>query len=306
MSNPQGDAEPMPRDESILSADGIELKGWSWRQSKGSARGVLVIAHGYGEHSGNYAPLAEALGPTLGLDVLAFDFRGHGRSPGRRGWLRRYEEMLDDLKGALVWADRNLRRTGEPIFLLGHSNGGLVCLRTLLAGTGGVAVAGLILSNPTTRVAVPVPAWKLGLAGVLRRYAPWVALSSALQPEMLTSDPLRREARRNDLACHDRITAPLYFGMIEAGEDVLARAGEIEVPTLLLLGEADPIIDPDAGRLLFDRLGTADKTLCSYPGMRHEPFNEVGRRQVLRDVQDWLDCRLPPHRDRGSVTDFGS
>ncbi len=285
----QDDQElPIPQDVSIPNLDGIRfLKAWFWKQAQ--SRGILVIAHGYGEHGGNYVQVAETLGQALGLDVLAFDFRGHGRSPGRRGWLRSYEELLDDLRAALAWAD--LQRPDRPRFLLGHSNGGLVCLRTLLAG--GIQVDGLILSNPTTRVVVPVPPWKLRLAGILRHHAPWVALSSGLRPEFLTQDPIRVEHRRNDRACHNRITAPLYFGMIEGGEEAIRRAPELQVPTLMLLSQADPIIDPAAGRMLFDRLGTQEKCLCEYPEMRHEPFNELGRHQVLRDVQNWLSQRLP-------------
>jgi alpha-beta hydrolase superfamily lysophospholipase len=113
----------------------------------------------------------------LGIEVLAFDFRGHGRSPGRRGGVRGYDDLSADLRGALAWYGR--RRPGLPRFVLGHSNGGLVALRTVLGGDA--EVAGLILSNPALRLAVPVPALKRWAAVVLRRVAPGVTLRASLR-----------------------------------------------------------------------------------------------------------------------------
>src|SRR5258708_4247236 len=129
-------------DETIASADGTPLKAWCW--SRPSPRGVLVVAHGLGEHGACYRNVAEAVGRAADVDVLAFDFRGHGRSPGKRGLALRYTELEADLGGALGWVERN--RAGLPRFVLGHSNGGLVALRVLLSGRA--ELAGLILSNP--------------------------------------------------------------------------------------------------------------------------------------------------------------
>src|SRR5205085_1469132 len=85
-----------------------------------AARGVLVIAHGFGEHGGCYGHVAETLGPALELDVVSPDQRGHGRSPGRRGLVRQYDELIDDVRSSLEWAAR--ARPGLPLYLLGHSN----------------------------------------------------------------------------------------------------------------------------------------------------------------------------------------
>ncbi|HEX8202873.1 MAG TPA: alpha/beta hydrolase, partial [Isosphaeraceae bacterium] len=240
---------PSPADVTLPAADGTALKGWFWERP--DSRGGLILSHGLGEHAACYRHVAEALGPVLGIDVLAFDYRGHGRSPGRRGRVRLYDELTADLRGALAWYRG--RRPDRPRFVLGHSNGGLVALMTLLAG--GEEPAGLILSNPALRLAVAVPALKRWAGRVLLRVAPGVTLSSALPLEMLTQDLDQAEERLGDPLRHSRISAPLYFGMIEGGPLVLARAGSIHVPVLLILGESDPVIDPRASREFFDRLG---------------------------------------------------
>ena len=113
----------------------------------------MIVAHGYGEHGGAYRRFAEAVAGRSEFDVVAVDFRGHGRSPGRRGVVRRYEELTDDLVNAIEWAGKQLR--GVPSFVLGHSNGGQVALRAALRDPA--RISGLILSNPVLRVSVRFP-----------------------------------------------------------------------------------------------------------------------------------------------------
>src|SRR3954463_2709603 len=123
-------AQGTPRDVTLSTGDGNALRAWYW--TRRSPRAALVVAHGFGEHGGCYRHVAEALGPALEIDILAPDFRGHGRSPGRRGVIRRYAELVSDLRGALDWVARS--RPGLPRFVLGHSNGGQVALRVALDG----------------------------------------------------------------------------------------------------------------------------------------------------------------------------
>src|SRR5271166_5677864 len=145
----------------VPSRDGVTLKARWWAVPR--TRGIVVVAHGLGEHGGAYAHLAEAVGPALDIDFLAIDFRGHGRSSGRRGVVRRYEDLVEDLRAAVAWA--LTRRPYVPIFLLGHSNGGQVVLR--LALEGAKKIAGVIASNPLIRIAMPVPPAKLKIGRIL-------------------------------------------------------------------------------------------------------------------------------------------
>ena len=128
----------------------------------------MIVAHGFGEHGGTYRHVADALSRHLDVDVVVVDLRGHGTSPGRRGIVRRYEELTDDLTSVVQWAGR--RRPDLPRFLLGHSNGGQVVLRFALEEPA--PIDGLIISNPALRIALPIPRHKLRLGKWLRKYAP--------------------------------------------------------------------------------------------------------------------------------------
>ncbi len=279
-------AQIPPRDVAIPAADGLQLRGWHWPRPE--PRGVLIVAHGFGEHGGCYRHLAEALGPSLEIDVIAPDLRGHGRSPGRRGVVKRFDDLVSDVRSAHALAGR--LRPGLPRFLLGHSNGGQLVLR--FAAANAIDVAGLIVSNPSLKLATRVPGYKLAIGRLLLHYAPGVTLPARLPAEMMTRDPAMQREHRADPLRHSRISAPYYFGMIEGGPLVAEGASAIVTPSLMILGGSDPVIDPETSRLTFENLGTADKTLMIYPKMRHEPLNELGREQVFADIASWLDSRL--------------
>ncbi len=270
----------------VPSRGGVVLKARWWAVPR--PRGIVVVAHGLGEHGGAYAHLAEAIGPALEIDFLAIDFRGHGRSSGRRGVVRRYEDLVEDLRAAIAWALD--RRPDVPLFLLGHSNGGQVVLRLALEGPEGVA--GVIASNPSIRIAMPVPPGKLKIGKMLLSLAPWITLRTDAPSAWMTRDPVKQQIYRSDALRHNRISAPLFFGMVEGGEMLMARAGEIKAPILMLIGGQDPVVSPASNREFFDRLGSDDKTLLLYPRMLHEPLNELGRQQVFDDIARWLEPRI--------------
>lgn len=277
-----------PNDMVISTPDGLMLRGWHW--TRPNPRGLLIICHGFGEHGGCYRHVAEALGPALEIDVITPDLRGHGRSPGRRGVVERYEDLVSDLHAALLWARH--ARPGLPSFILGHSNGGLVTLRLALVPDFALDLNGLIVSNPSLKLATRVPRLKVLAGQVLRRFAPTVTLGAQLNAAILTSDPAMQREHETDPLRHSRINAPLYFGMVEEGELVSKRSQEIELPLLMILGGLDEVIDPEQSRLVFDRIGSPDKTLRVFPEMLHEPLNELGREQVFAEITTWLDARL--------------
>ena len=124
---------PVPSALAISPRAGLRLAARLW--STPAPRGIVVIAHGHGEHGGCYAEFARAVGSTLPVDVLAFDFRGHGLSTGRRGVIGRYDDLLDDLEAWIGWAGRE--RRGLPVVVLGHSNGGLAAIRPASAMASG-------------------------------------------------------------------------------------------------------------------------------------------------------------------------
>lgn len=274
------------RQVEIRTRQGSHLSARWWRRR--DPRGLVIIVHGFGEHGGCYERAAQALGMAASLDVIAPDLRGHGLSPGKRGVVRDFDDLCADLQGVMDWV--NHERLPGPHFLLGHSQGGQVVLRLVQKAPG--SVAAIVLSNPALRIAISVPPGKLRVGRFLLKYAPWVTLSGSLRADLLTRDPVIQHEHRTDPLRHSRMSAPLFFGMVEGGETLIARAGEIRIPTLLLVGGQDPVIDPAAVREFFERLGSEHKMMHIYPKMLHEPLNELGREQVYDDVTRWLLPRL--------------
>jgi alpha-beta hydrolase superfamily lysophospholipase len=277
------------RDVTIPVADGLRLHARQW--SVPDPRGVIVVAHGFGEHGGCYDHVARAVGPAIGVDFVAPDFRGHGLSPGRRGVVRRYDDLTADLNAALEWASRE--RPHVPCFLLGHSNGGQVALRAVLEPATGRRLAGLIVSNPSLKLATHVPAYKLWLGWLLLHLAPGLTLSAPLPSSMLTRDPAMQTWRDTDPLCHSRMSAPLFFGLVDGGQLILQHPERFLMPVLMILGGSDPVIDAGASRVFFDRLAAQDKTLLFFPDMLHEPFNELGREEVFAGLNSWVERHLP-------------
>ncbi|WP_406701030.1 lysophospholipase [Singulisphaera sp. Ch08] len=275
-----------PRDVVIPTPDGLSLRGWHW--TRPNPRGILVIAHGFGEHGGCYRHVADALGPALELDILSPDLRGHGRSPGPRGVVSRYEDLISDLYAAVVWARQV--QPGLPTYILGHSNGGQLTLR--LALEPDAALDGVVVINPSIKLATHVAYHKLLIGRFLRQFAPSVTLGAKLNTEILTSDPAMKREHQTDPLRHSRISAPLFFGMVEGGQLLAEHAGEFTLPLLMILGGLDQVIAPEPSRLVFERIASDDKTLLMYPKMLHEPLNEVGREQVFADIISWLSPRL--------------
>jgi lysophospholipase len=280
-------AEVVVREIEVRSWDAMVLRGRWWRRP--APRGAILISHGFAEHSGCYRRVAETLGARLEVDVIAVDYRGHGRSPGRRGVVRRYEDLVGDLASVVAWVQRQL--PDVPRFLLAHSNGGQVALRYALEGNS--AIDGMVVSNPALRVSVPVSAGKLRFGRFLGKVAPWLTLSGDSRTGVLTRDPEIQQEHRTDPLRHNRMSPRLFFGMVEGGELLMARAAEIRLPLLMVLGGQDTLIDPATSRAFFDRFGSDDKTLLFYPKMLHEPLNDVGREQVIEDMARWFELRLP-------------
>ena len=119
-----------------------------------------------------------------------------------------------------------------------------------------------------------------------------MTLAGKVADDWMTRDPEMRREHQLDTLRHSRISAPLFFGMVDGGPLIEGRAGEIRVPVLMLLGGSDPVIDANASRRIFASLGSLEKTLIVYPEMLHEPLNELGRERVFADVASWLEERL--------------
>lgn len=252
----------------------------------GDARAVVVLTHGLGEHSSRYGHVAAAL-VGRGLQVGAWDLRGHGRSSGRRGDVTDYDLLVEDL--AAVCA--HFRVKGRPLFLFAHSLGGQIALSYLEQRN--VDCDGAVIASPWLRLAFNPSRWKLWLARLAMRWRPAFVQRTGTRWERLSRDLAHLGSFPDLDLVHHGISARMYFAVRAAGERILEAASVVRTPILLLHGDADPVTSHQATCEFFERAGAPDKTLRIYPGGRHETHNDLDRAQVISEIGDWIEARLP-------------
>lgn len=255
----------------------------SWRPA--DPVGTVVIVHGYAEHSGRYTHVAEAL-TEAGYAVWALDHRGHGRSEGDRAIVAHFEHFVVDL-AAFVRLVREHSR-GLPLFILGHSMGGLIS--THYAFDHQHQLDGLILSGPAFKLDEGVSPVLLALSGLVSTLAP-SAKVSPFDPSGVSRDPRVIDAYMNDkLNYHGHVKARMGREMMLAAQAVLGRAPEITIPVLVVQGESDRIVSPAGAYAAFAAFSSADKTLRKYPEAYHEVLNEPEQTEIIPLIREWLDA----------------
>ncbi len=269
----------------LLTRDGLKLFTQAWLPVK--TRAVLIISHGYAEHSGRYAHVAEHL-VARGIAVCALDHRGHGRSEGERANVKVFREYITDL--CRFVDSLRVEYPAVPRYLLGHSMGGAIALQFTLEYPE--KLLGLVLSGAYLRNAVNVPAPLLAISSLLSRFLPGLPVQ-ALDTKALSRDENVVAAYENDpLVYQGKAKARLGTELLAAGPYLLARMESVHLPVLIMHGGADRIASAEGSRELYEGIGSSDKTLKIYEGFYHEIFNEIGKEQVLEDLSNWLEQRL--------------
>ena len=255
-------------------------------EPEGAAKAALIIVHGHGEHSTRYDHIAERLNGE-GYSVYTYDQRGHGQSPGKPGYIVAFELLVDDLS---LFVDRVREQIGgSPLFLFGHSMGGLVLANYVLKCQP--EVAGLVFSSSALKVADNVAPLTQKLSGVLSALTPWLPVLR-VDPEAISRDSDEVQKYENDpLVYHGKILARTGAEMMNAMNHAQTHLGELRLPFIALHGTGDTIVDPSGTRVLYEKAGSTDKTLKLYDGGYHEVFHDHDREQFLRDVIDWLNAR---------------
>ena len=239
----------------------------------------MLINHGYAEHSGRYHEVAHVI-VEAGWAALSYDVRGHGRSPGQRGYVDRFAIYLDDFR-AMHAAARALVAAPAPLVLLGHSHGGLIVLRALADERPPEATAAIV-SSPFLALRLAIPGYRRVLASVASRLAPKLSQPNALRVEDLTQDTTKQAERIADKLCFDVATARWFTEAAAAQDYVFSHAGRIKLPTTWLVGADDPIADPARSQAVAAKISGAKYHHLT--GMRHEVFNEVERGKVFSEL----------------------
>lgn len=267
------------------SADGLLLVGRCW-EPDGEPKAVVCLVHGLGEHCGRYAHVAAALNDA-GYAVLASDERGHGRSEGKRGHIPSYDALMDDISLLLTQAAE--RYPGKPRFLYGHSLGGNEVLNYALRRRPDVA--GVVSTSPGLRPGFKPPALQLAAGRLMNRLWPAFTMPNSLEVDAFCRDPAVIAAYQADPLNHDRLSARLGIGLLEAGEWALAHAAEFPVPLLLMHGTTDRLTSPAASVEFASRAPNC--TLQLWEGFYHETHNDPEKDQVIAFMVRWLDEHMP-------------
>ena len=258
---------------------------WTHPASDGAGLFVRII-HGLGEHSGRYTHVMQRLSGA-GFRVLAWDLRGHGHSDGRRGDVRNYSILIDDLRQ--IWS---LVSPG-PRFLYGHSLGGQIALN--FASRDHPDIAGLVITSPWLRLSFAPSRARLLVASVAARIWPTFSQNTTLVSSMLSRDLDFLKTLPDLHLVHHRLSARMYHALTAGARRAARDAAQLSCPILLLHGASDPVTSPSATEELYRSLGSADKSLIIVPQALHEIHNDLCRDTVLSHIVAWLDARAPAH-----------
>ncbi len=270
----------------FVGVKGVPIFYQRWLPAQEPPRGVVVIVHGLGEHSGRYRNVVERLLPE-GYAVYALDHRGFGRSGGPRGHVDRFQDYLEDVKSLVSLARE--RHPGLPLALFGHSMGGLIGLAYALDYPETLDY--LVISAPALAADTPRHlVWFLRLAN---RFRPQFTVKRPGDNSGISRDPAVVQAFVQDPLYVPISSARWAVEMLAAQPRVMARASELRLPFLLMQGLADTVVRPDASQAFFQRVSSPDKTLLLYEGYFHELHNDLGKEKPLDDLAAWLNQRMP-------------
>jgi acylglycerol lipase len=271
--------------EETLENQGLKIFFRSWRPPT-TARGAVVVVPGFNSHSGYYAGVAERLA-AVGHATYAIDLRGRGRSDGERFYVDQFVDYVSDIAALMdVVKSRDARL---PVFLLGHSAGGvLACLYTLEHPS---ALAGLICESFAFQT--PAPDFALAVLKGLSHVAPHAHVLR-LKNEDFSRDPRIVAAMNNDpLIAHETQPTKTVAELVRSDERLKEEFGRITLPLLILHGTADKAAKSSGSQLFYDRAGSTDKTLKLYDGHFHDLLNDLGKETVMTDITAWIEARLP-------------
>jgi len=272
-------------EERFESAGGIKVFYRSWRPER-QPRGVLVIVHGFNSHSGYYGWAAEQI-VADGYAVYAIDLRGRGQSEGERFYVGAFADYVGDVHELVTLARQ--RDPGLPVFLLGHSAGGVIsCVYALQHQAD---LAGLICESFAHQV--PAPDFALAVLKGLSHVAPHAHVLR-LKNSDFSRDPKVVEAMNTDpLIAHEVQPTQTVAEMVRADDRLKKDFPHITLPVLILHGTADNATKPRGSLFFYDTVGSKDKTLKLYEGHFHDLLNDVGKEAVLTDITVWMGAHLP-------------
>ncbi len=271
------------------TSDRLTLRGKCWLP-KPAPRAIVACVHGFAEHIGRYAHVADAFNQA-GVAFIGFDLRGHGLSGGQRGHTPSYSNYMEDIREFLALVTEKFPNL--PLFLYGHSAGGNLVLNYVLRFAPEY-VQGVIATSPWLRLAFQPPPVKIWLAKIISKIYPAFTQKSDLDANDISSDPVVARAYVQDPLIHRDVSAGAVSGIVAAGERALREAGQWAVPLLLFHGTDDKITDRAATEAFAAAVPPSWLTLRIWDKGRHELHNETFRAEVTASMVQWIADQLPP------------
>lgn len=271
---------------SFEGVGGLNIFTRSWHPAVGKPRAVVVIVPGFNSHSGQYMWAADQF-VANGLAVYALDLRGRGKSDGERFYVERFADYVNDVATFVTIAKSH--DPGLPVFVLGHSAGGVVaCLYAL---EHQAEITGLICESFAHEL--PAPDFALAVLKGLSHVAPHAHVLK-LNNADFSRDPKVVEAMNNDpLIAHEVQPTQTIAEMVRADERLKQEFGLITLPVLIIHGTLDKATKPSGSQHFYDTVGSTDKTLKLYEGHVHDLLNDIDKEVVLADIHQWIDARIP-------------
>ncbi len=278
-------ADVAPKEEFLEGARGLKIFLRSWRP-EAKPRGVIVISHGFNSHSGQYAWTAQQL-VSKGFAVYAADLRGRGKSEGERFFVQKVGDYLGDV-GLAVKAAK-AREPGLPVFMLGHSAGGVIACTYALEHQS--ELAGLICESFAFRV--PAPDFALDTLSWIGSWAPRLGVLKLKNQDFTRDAAALAVLNADPLIANETQPATTLRALWTADKRLKADFPKITLPVLIIHGSQDKATVPAGSQFFHQTAGSKDKTLTIYEGHFHDLLADTGKEGVMADIQAWIDKRVP-------------
>ena len=268
------------------SFDGLDIFVQGWKPETDTAKAVVCLVHGLGEHSARYSHVAEALVKS-GYILFGADIRGHGRSSGLRGHTPSDDAILKDIDLLLENAQKRFPKI--PILLYGNSLGGIFVLYYGLKRKP--AIKGIIATSAAMHTALENQPAKILASKILGSLVPKLSMPSGLDTNALSQDPKVLQEYVNDPLVHDKVTVGFGKIVLSMSRYILLHDAELSVPILLMHGKEDAIAFPSGSIEVAAQLPEKSK-LVLFEGARHELHNEPVKNEVSKTMINWLNNRI--------------
>lgn len=246
-------------------------------------KGVVILVHGMGEHSGRYASFVIPKLAEQSLAVITYDQFGHGKTSGKKGHNPGYSYLLDTLEIVIKKAQELY--PNQPIFLYGHSMGGNVAINYVLKRKH--PFKGVIATSPLLRLAFQPPKWKLSAGKILQKIAPSITMPSELDANAISRNPEEVQKYTDDPLVHDKVSANYSLSVFDAGEWAITNAKQLSTPMLVIHGTADQLTDYKASREFVNN-SQGKATLKLFDGGYHELHNDLDKEAFISTISDWI------------------